>query len=117
SAYALRRADPLGSVLHDFRMAWRYVRGPRQLRVRICAMQAGGSRTFADDDDAHGADPIRVDEGRYAVAVGNVPRMARQSPTDSQRGERRKLRTCIAADGLCDGIGSCEESPGYAGRA
>ena len=44
SAHPLRRADPLGSVLHDLRMARRDLGGAGQLRLRL---RAGASPTSA----------------------------------------------------------------------
>src|SRR5208282_6868776 len=87
-AYALRRADSMGPVLHDFGMARGYVGGARQLWLRLRAGQAGIPRALDADDDAHGSDPLRVYEGRDEVGLGDdsaIPRLARPHGQGRQR--------------------------------
>ena len=116
-AHPLRRADSLGPVLHHLRMAWRDIARVGQLRLRFRSGQAGRSRTIIDDDDAHRANSLRIHERRHAVALGNLPRMARQSRAPAQRRQHSQLCSSILADGLCHGYRRREEPSRHPGRA
>ena len=111
SAHPLRRADPLGSLLHHLRMAWRDLAGARQLRLRLRAGQARFPRPLDAHDDAHRGDSLRVDEGRDAVGLGDhpaVPRFARPRPQGRQL---HPVHADRLADDLRDGPRGREDPP------
>ena len=101
SAYPLRCAAFLGSVLLDFELARRHLGRDRQLRLRLRAGQARPARPRDAHDDAHRGDSLCLDEGRIAVGLGHLSRIPRQRRSPSQGHEPAALR----ADGAGHDLG------------
>ena len=110
SPHPLRRADFLGPLLHAVRLARGDLGGARQLRVRLCSVAARGPRPRDAQHDPQRGDPLRRDEGGYAVELGHVPRFHRQPEPHAQRRQLPDLRAADPALCVGDGLGGGQEA-------
>ena len=84
SAHALRRADLLGPVLLDLRLARHHIGGHRQLRVRPRAGPARTARPFDACADPQRSDSAGVDAAGNPVGLGHLPRVPRERRADAE---------------------------------
>ena len=111
SAYALRCADSLGSLLHHLRMARRHVIGVGQLRLRLRPRQARVPRPLDAHDDPHRGHPLRRDEGGHELGLGDDSRIPGFARPLAQGRQLYSVHADRLADDLCDGPRSREDAP------
>ena len=114
SAHPLRRADPVGSLLHDLRLARRHIGGPRQLRLRLRAGDARRPRPGDAHHVAHRGHSVRVHEGRHDLGLGDLPGVAQDAGAHPQGCELPDLHARRAAHDLGDGPRSRQDASGHA---
>ena len=117
SAHALRQPGLLGSVVHDVGLARRHERRHRQLRVRLRAVPAGGSRSGDAEPVPQRSGAAEDDAGRHAVGLGDVPAVPRQRGPHAQGRQRDGVRAARAALHVRRGRRQGEGVPGHRRRA
>ena len=103
SAHSLRRAGFLGSALLDFGMARRDLGRDRKLRLRLRARSARAARARDAYDDSPGEHSVCLNEGRYALGLGDVSAVSRQPGASAQGRQSAALCPPRAAHHVGDG--------------
>src|SRR5215813_5299668 len=103
----------MGSLVHDFRMAWRHFGGARQLRIRILPGQARFPRALDAHYDADRSHPVRGEEEGDELVLGDRPSVPRFARTSAKGRQLHSVHADLIADDLRYVTRSREDSSGH----